>query len=196
MAGGNSWSDVAERIAALADSGGEDDAEAGKPGTLFSVGNIRVAGGRVSVEDKPRGLKHELADLEVGVPFVSNLPVKVDVFVEPTLSAVLDGNPLKMSARTKPFQDFQHARDHPRRRARQVRPHVLAGLCPVRASLPPAVGAAHDEHRGNLPAAGRRCARAGPARALRLDQFLLQDKAGEPVATVLGSNSSSPMFNH
>ena len=38
------------------------------------------------------------------MPFVSNLPVKVDVFVEPTLSAVLDGNPLKMSARTKPFQ--------------------------------------------------------------------------------------------
>ncbi|MBN8443106.1 MAG: DUF748 domain-containing protein [Thauera sp.] len=97
-AGQHNWKDVLDRLAAQPKS--EDSGE-----TLFSVGNIRISGGRIAVDDQPRGLKHELAGIEVGVPFVSNLPVKVDVFVEPTLSANLDGDPVGVSARSKPFKD-------------------------------------------------------------------------------------------
>ncbi|MDD3676759.1 DUF748 domain-containing protein [Thauera propionica] len=180
--GRHSWSDVAERIAAMAASGEGEEADAGKPGTLFSVGNIRVAGGRVSVEDKPRGLKHELAELEVGVPFVSNLPVKVDVFVEPTLSAVLDGNPLKMSARTKPFQDTHET----------ILDVVLDkfDLTPWLAYAPfePAFRLPSAQLTTNIEVSFRQPADAAPELVLRgplrLDQFVLQDKAGEPVATV------------
>ncbi|ATE59593.1 DUF748 domain-containing protein [Thauera sinica] len=98
--GRHNWKDVLDRLAARPKS--EDSGE-----TVFSVGNIRISGGRIAVSDEPRGLKHELADIELGVPFVSNLPVKVDVFVEPRLAATLDGDPVGVSARSKPFKDSQ-----------------------------------------------------------------------------------------
>lgn len=97
-AGQHNWKDVLDRLAAQPKN--ENSSE-----TLFSVGNIRISGGRVAVNDQPKGLKHELAGIEVGVPFVSNLPVKVDVFVEPTLSATLDGDPVGVNVRSKPFKD-------------------------------------------------------------------------------------------
>ncbi|NMG71859.1 DUF748 domain-containing protein [Parazoarcus communis] len=94
--GQHNWSDVVERIAALPGNDSEGDA-------LFSIGNIRVSGGRVDIDDRVEGLKHEVTGLEIGVPFVSNLPVKVDVFVEPALSAAVNGQAFGLSGRTKPF---------------------------------------------------------------------------------------------
>ncbi len=88
------WSDVIERFPA-----GPDDE---KP-MSFSVGNIQLSNGRIVVEDKPKGRHHEVADLALGIPFVSNLPVKVDVFVEPSLSAKINGDVLQLTGRTKPF---------------------------------------------------------------------------------------------
>ena len=99
--GRHSWADVVGRVAAL---GAADGAEGGKP-ALFSVGNIRISGGAVTVEDGPRNLTHTLSGLELGVPFISNLPVQVDVFVEPALSAQLNGSPLELKARAKPFHN-------------------------------------------------------------------------------------------
>jgi len=98
--GRHNWKDVLDRLAAQPKN--EDKAE-----TLFSIGNIHVSGGRIAVNDESRKLKHELTDIELGVPFVSNLPVKVDVFVEPKLAATLDGDPVSVSARSKPFKDTQ-----------------------------------------------------------------------------------------
>lgn len=97
MAGGrHNWSDVVERFAGQPESEGE---------ALFSVGNIQLVDGQISVDDQIEGLTHELSAITVGVPFVSNLPVKVDVFVEPALSAELNGQPLGLSGRSKPFSD-------------------------------------------------------------------------------------------
>src|SRR5690606_17768288 len=68
-------------------------------------GNIRISNGHVEVEDKPRGLKHELSEIGLGVPFISNLPDRVDVFVQPSLDATLNGDPFLLNARTKPFAE-------------------------------------------------------------------------------------------
>lgn len=91
--GSDNWSDVLTRLTA-----GDD-----QPPPLFSVNNIRVSGGSIELDDRRLGLHHELTDLTLGIPFLSNLPVKVDVFVEPSLSARLNGNPVALSGRTKPF---------------------------------------------------------------------------------------------
>lgn len=96
--GQHNWSDVVERIAAQPASDSEGDA-------LFSIGNIRVSGGRIDIDDRVEGLKHEVTGLEIGIPFVSNLPVKVDVFVEPALSAAVNGQAFGLSGRTKPFDE-------------------------------------------------------------------------------------------
>lgn len=95
-AGRHNWSDVVERLGEQPESEGE---------SRFSVGNIQLTGGRISVDDQVEGLQHELSDINIGIPFVSNLPVKVDVFVEPSLSAMLNGKPLGISGRTKPFTE-------------------------------------------------------------------------------------------
>ncbi len=183
-AGRHSWSDVAERIAGTAavqteDAGGADDAGAG---ALFSVGNIRVSGGRIQVEDTPRGLKHELVNLDVGVPFVSNLPVKVDVFVEPTLSATLDGNPLKMEARLKPFADVHET----------ILDVVLDkfDLAPWLAYAPfdPAFRLPSALLTSNIELSFSQPLDAPPVLTLRgplkLEQVLVQDKDGVAVASI------------
>lgn len=94
--GRHNWSDVIERLAARPATEGE---------LRFSVGNIQLVDGQVSVDDQVEGLQHELTAINVGVPFLSNLPVKVDVFVEPSLSAQLNGQPLGLAGRSKPFSD-------------------------------------------------------------------------------------------
>ncbi len=88
------WSDVIDRFAA--------EPASDKP-MNFSIGNIQITGGHAVVDDKPKGRRHEIDELTLGVPFISNLPVKVDVFVEPSLSARINGDPLQLTGRSKPF---------------------------------------------------------------------------------------------
>lgn len=94
--GRHNWSDVIERLAARPATEGE---------SRFSIGNIQLVDGQVSIDDQVEGLQHELTEINVGVPFLSNLPVKVDVFVEPSLSAVLNDQPLVLAGRSKPFSN-------------------------------------------------------------------------------------------
>lgn len=96
--GRNNWSDVVERFAAKPPS--EDEGEA-----RFSVNNIRIVGGDVVFEDQMVGLKHELSQIDIGLPFLSNLPAKIDLFVEPVLSALINGRPLRLDGRTRPFSE-------------------------------------------------------------------------------------------
>jgi hypothetical protein len=71
----------------------------------FALHNIRVTGGRIAFEDRPRAARHEVADLELTVPFVSNLPARVDTFEQPSLSAVVNGAPFRLAGQTKPFKE-------------------------------------------------------------------------------------------
>ena len=175
--GGHNWADVIERLAAL---GGEDKGDAGP--TLFSVGNIRIAGGLLTVHDKARGLTHELSEIGLGVPFLSNLPVRVDVFVQPSLSAKLNGDPLLLSARTKPFADSHET----------ILDVVLQqfDLAPWLAYLPAEVGVRLPSAllTTNVEISFRQPAGAAPELALRgplkLEQVVLQDRDGAPLAKV------------
>ncbi|MCK9984309.1 MAG: hypothetical protein AzoDbin1_00781 [Azoarcus sp.] len=92
----HSWSDVLERLAARPKP--EDD----KP-ALFSLNNIQLVDGAVFVEDRLVGVKNEITDLTIGMPFVSNLPVKIELFIEPVVSAHINGRPLQLVGRTRPF---------------------------------------------------------------------------------------------
>ncbi|MFT3758563.1 DUF748 domain-containing protein [Thauera sp.] len=177
--GRHSWSDVAERIEAML---ADKEEPADESGALFSIGNIRISGGHVRVDDKPRGLVHEVADLEVGLPFISNLPVKVDVFVEPSLSASLDGNPLHMKARLKPFADSQDT----------ILDVVLDkfDLTPwlVYAPFDPAFSLPSAQLSSNIELTFRQAEDGKPELALsgplKLEAFQLLDKDGTAVANI------------
>ncbi|WP_018991987.1 DUF748 domain-containing protein [Aromatoleum toluclasticum] len=92
----HSWTDVQERLAARPKT--EDD----KP-ALFSLNNIQLVDGAVHVEDRLVGVKNDITDLTIGLPFVSNLPVKIELFIEPVVSALINGHPLQLVGRTRPF---------------------------------------------------------------------------------------------
>ncbi len=71
----------------------------------FSLNNIRISDAAVLFEDRPLRSRHQITHLNLGVPFVSTLPVYVDSFVEPGLSVEIDGTPFALAGHTKPFTE-------------------------------------------------------------------------------------------
>ena len=71
--------------------------------TLFSVSNIRLENGQITFDDRLLGVKHVIDQWKLGIPFIATLPSKTDIFVEPLLRARIDGSPLAIDGKTKPF---------------------------------------------------------------------------------------------
>ncbi len=88
------FSDVIERVLAMPKSE--------KP-TLFSVANIQLDGGTINFDDRVNGKKVNIEALHIGLPYVSNFPDQVDSFVQPSLSATVNGSPFALKGRSKPF---------------------------------------------------------------------------------------------
>ena len=177
--GRHSWQDVIDRLASM---GGDAPKEPEAAPLPFSVGNIRITEGLFTIDDRPRGLKHEIADFSLGVPFVSNLPVKVDVFVQPSLAAKINGDPLLLNARTKPFAEAHETILDVVLREFDLTPWVA--YLPIEPSfrLPSALLTTNLELSFSQPPD------AAPVLALRgpvqIDKLVLQDREGAPVATV------------
>ena len=92
------FSDVIERILALPKSD--------KP-TLFSIANIQLENGTIQFDDKVNDKRVTVAALNIGLPYVSNFPDQVDAFVQPSLSATVNGAPFALKGRSKPFAGSQ-----------------------------------------------------------------------------------------
>ncbi|HWT82102.1 MAG TPA: DUF748 domain-containing protein, partial [Candidatus Methylomirabilis sp.] len=71
----------------------------------FSVNNIRVIDGGADFQDDTVQVKHTVRELNVGVPFVSNIPSYIQTFVQPGLSVVINGTRYALEGKTKPFAD-------------------------------------------------------------------------------------------
>ncbi len=78
----------------------------------LAVYNIQIEEGALTFEDRPHQLTHEVTRLKLGVPFVSTLTTHEDVFVEPVLSARIDGTDVQLKARGLPFAAQPQARAH------------------------------------------------------------------------------------
>src|SRR5208337_3029209 len=74
----------------------------GKP-FRFALSNIRVRDGDIRFDDRVVGSKHEVANIQIGVPFIASLPRDVDIYVHPLLAMVVDGSPLRIAGQTKPL---------------------------------------------------------------------------------------------
>jgi uncharacterized protein involved in outer membrane biogenesis len=71
----------------------------------YSLNNIRVIDGGVYIDDGPKKVHHEVRDLQLAVPFLSNLPYSVDRYVHPDFSAVVNGDEVSLKGRSKPFSN-------------------------------------------------------------------------------------------
>ncbi|MGH8679457.1 MAG: DUF748 domain-containing protein, partial [Burkholderiales bacterium] len=70
----------------------------------FSLNNIQITDASIRFEDLSSGERQIADEVQVTVPFVSNLPAAVDIFVEPKIQARVNGTRLALNGKTKPFK--------------------------------------------------------------------------------------------
>jgi len=71
----------------------------------FSVNNIAIDGGSIAFDDQPTASLHQVEDLKLGIPSLSSMPADIHVFVEPLLAARINGAPLLLKGKARPFAE-------------------------------------------------------------------------------------------
>jgi outer membrane protein OmpA-like peptidoglycan-associated protein len=75
----------------------------------FSINNIVLRGGRIDIDDQPLARQHAITGIEIGLPFVSNLPSDVALLVEPSISARINDAAFALTGQVRPFTDEREA---------------------------------------------------------------------------------------
>jgi uncharacterized protein involved in outer membrane biogenesis len=71
----------------------------------FSFNNIKIEDGSIDLLDEPVKIKHTVRELNIGIPFISNIPAYIQTFVQPAFSAKINDTPYSIQGQTKPFHD-------------------------------------------------------------------------------------------
>ena len=71
----------------------------------FSLNNISLSGGSIDFIDGPKDITHTVRNLNITIPSISNQPYDIDIFVQPKLSAAINGENFFLQGKTKPFAD-------------------------------------------------------------------------------------------
>jgi uncharacterized protein involved in outer membrane biogenesis len=71
----------------------------------FSLNNITIDNGSIDFIDLalPAEKSHTLRRIELGIPFISNISYNINRFVQPRFSAIINGAPLKLEGKLRPF---------------------------------------------------------------------------------------------
>ncbi len=75
----------------------------------YSLNNIRIEGGSIDFQDRPKHAQHAVRDINIGIPFLSNLSYEVNLYVQPAFAAKVNGTPIALTGKTKPFSDPREA---------------------------------------------------------------------------------------
>ncbi len=71
----------------------------------FSLNNIVLENGSIDFLDSPKNMNHTVRDLNISIPFLSNIPYLVETFVQPKVSGKINDTPYQFEGKTKPFHD-------------------------------------------------------------------------------------------
>ena len=100
--------DIVERLAAASKAHAEEARarrEEPEEPARFSVANVRLVNAAVDFDDRPVGRRHQVSEIHVSIPFISNLPGHLKEYVQPSLAAKVNGAPLLVTGETQPFED-------------------------------------------------------------------------------------------
>src|SRR4051812_30501267 len=97
-----SFDDIVARLAAAAKA---DRPAADGDAARFSVANIQLAGGAIDFDDLPAHAKHQVTDVRLAIPFISNLPTHRRDRVQPAFSASVNGAPVQLTGEALPFEN-------------------------------------------------------------------------------------------
>ena len=81
----------------------EEQKEKKKP--RISLGNIQIINGGIDFHDNLKHAVHKVRDMNVTLPFISTLPTYIDIYVEPSFSATVNGKAVALKGKSKPFKD-------------------------------------------------------------------------------------------
>ncbi|ALM84764.1 DUF748 domain-containing protein [Bordetella sp. N] len=98
------FSDVQQKVADMAAAqppAAEEDKD--KPLPRFSLNNLILEGGAVTLDDKVTGRKQVVDEISLGVPFISNFGYATDIDVLPRFHARINGSPFDLHGTARPF---------------------------------------------------------------------------------------------
>lgn len=73
--------------------------------THFALHNIKISDGDIAFDDQVTHTQHHVEKIQLGIPFIANLPSATKIDVQPLLQMVVDGSPFNISGKTRPFAD-------------------------------------------------------------------------------------------
>jgi len=79
------------------------------PPPPFSLNNIHIENGTVEFWDGPKKTIHKAREINIRIPFVSDMPYYTDEYVTPYFSANINGGLYTIEGRTKPFADSRES---------------------------------------------------------------------------------------
>lgn len=78
---------------------GEDDRLFFTP-PQYSLNNIKVNAGTVVFTDRPTGKTHNIEQINLAIPALSNIAFKTEQYIQPKFSATINGSPIELSGET------------------------------------------------------------------------------------------------
>lgn len=104
------FSDILARLAARAEARKRERAGENAQAARFSISDVRLVGAAVDFDDRPKGQRHQVADVSIAIPFISSLPTHRKEHVEPAFSATVNGAAVRLAGTTLPFEDTLQTR--------------------------------------------------------------------------------------
>ena len=149
------------------------------PPAKFAINNIRLAGGNIQFDDQTAGARHTVSDIQLAIPFLSNLPYATDSTVTPELAATINGAPFKLTGQSRPFSPRHDTAVQISLQQVDLPPYLKYVPVPLGFTL--ASGKLH----ANLTVAFHQPEQGGPQVTLsgtgELHDIAAQDKEGKPL---------------
>lgn len=98
------FSDIVDRLAARAAGQPEEPGPADSGPPRFSLNNLSLTGGSVSLDDQVTGRKQTIDEITLGIPFLSSFGYATDIDVQPAVHLRINGSPLDLDGTARPFE--------------------------------------------------------------------------------------------
>jgi uncharacterized protein involved in outer membrane biogenesis len=70
---------------------------------LFSLNNIQIINGKIDFHDYPNQTNHTVREMNLSIPFVSNIEYYLKEYVVPEFSAIINDDKFELAGKTQPF---------------------------------------------------------------------------------------------
>lgn len=78
-------------------------------GTKFSISSITIQGGHFEFDDQYMNADHQVTEINLGIPIIANFDSALTSWIEPHFSAKINGSPLLLDGKLRPFSENQEA---------------------------------------------------------------------------------------